>query len=315
MKVIIIDALNMFLRSYVVVPSMDSKGRPFGGCIGFMKSLQKLCREIKPDEIVVCWDGVGGSEKKKKLKKDYKSGRKPLRFNRRMIELPPEEQEKNKAYQQLRLYTYLNEMPIIQISIDGVEADDVIAKVARHKRYRKWEKIIVSSDKDFFQLCSKSTVVYRPIQNVTMTVEKLIEMDKIHPNNYALARALVGDPSDNLPGIRGIGMKTVAKYFSILKEEAPQETYDIIKLCEEVERPTKCHERILAEQKKFELNFDMMQLYRPMLTNRNIDTINYSVESFEPELNKFNILKLLSEDGKAALNLNTLYNCLRKIKR
>ena len=315
MKVMIIDALNMFLRSYVVVPSMDSKGRPFGGCIGFLRSLQKLSREIRPDEIVICWDGVGGSEKKKKLKKDYKEGRKPLRFNRRMFELPPEEQEKNKAYQQLRLFSYLNEMPVIQISIDGVEADDVIAKVARHKRYRKWEKVIVSSDKDFFQLCSKSTVVYRPIQNVTMTVEKLIEKDKIHPNNYALARALVGDPSDNLPGIRGIGMKTVAKYFSLLKEEAPQEAYDIIKICEEIEKPTKCHQRIVEEQKTFELNYDMMQLYRPMLTGRNIDTINYSLNSFEPELNKINILRMLSEDGKASLNLNTLYNCLRKIKR
>ena len=315
MKVMIIDALNMFLRSYLVIPQMDSKGRHFGGCIGFMQSLQKLCRENKPNEIVICWDGVGGSQKKKKLKKDYKAGRKPYRFNRRMYELPPEEQEKNKVYQQMRLFAYLNEMPVIQITMEGVEADDIIAKVARHERYKKWEKLIVSSDKDFFQLCSKSTKVYRPIQKTTMTLEKLIEQDKIHPNNYALARALVGDKSDNLPGIKGIGMKTVAKQFPFLKDEAPQETYDIIKLCEEIEKPTKCHQRIIEEQKVFELNYDMMQLYRPMLTNRQIDTINFSLNSFEPRLNKINIFKMLSEDGKASLNLNTLYNCLKNIKR
>ena len=90
-RVLIIDALNMFLRSYTIIPSMNPKGLPNGGTIGFIKSLQKLCRDFRPSEIVICWDGHGGSEKKRQLNKEYKQGRRPVRFNRIMIDLPDDE--------------------------------------------------------------------------------------------------------------------------------------------------------------------------------------------------------------------------------
>ena len=60
-KLLVIDALNLFIRNYVVNPSMDAKGNPVGGCIGFMKSLQKICRKFNPDEVIIAWDGHGGS--------------------------------------------------------------------------------------------------------------------------------------------------------------------------------------------------------------------------------------------------------------
>ena len=69
-KVIIIDALNLFIRNYVVNPTMDKKGIPIGGCIGFLKSMQKITRELRPDQIVVCWDGIGGSQRKKAKNKN-----------------------------------------------------------------------------------------------------------------------------------------------------------------------------------------------------------------------------------------------------
>ena len=168
-KVILVDALNLFIRNYVVNPTLDGKGNPIGGCVGFMKSLQKICRKTTPDQIVICWDGVGGSQKRKKQNKNYKAGRKPIRFNRRMIQLDEGLQEQNKVYQQIRLCEYLNEMPVIQTSISGIEADDVIAYIANHNHYNSWEKVIISSDKDFFQLCNGKTVVYRPIQDVEET--------------------------------------------------------------------------------------------------------------------------------------------------
>ena len=142
---ILIDALNMFIRSYVINPTLDTKGRPIGGVIGFMKSLQKVCRELRPHEVIVCWDGLGGSQKRKAQNKNYKAGRKPLRFNRRMIELPEDKVKKNRADQQLRLHEYLNNMPVIQLMIDFVEADDIIALVSKNKKYEGWQKIIVSA--------------------------------------------------------------------------------------------------------------------------------------------------------------------------
>ena len=123
-KVMFIDGLNMFIRSYIVNPQMDKHGNPIGGCIGFLKSLQKVMREFQPDEVIVMWDGHEGSQRKRALNKEYKEGRGPIRFNRRLIQLDPKEQLKNKAYQLIRLMEYLNELPVIQITIDYVEADD-----------------------------------------------------------------------------------------------------------------------------------------------------------------------------------------------
>ena len=70
-RVLIIDALNMFLRSYTIIPSMNPQGLPNGGTIGFLKSIQYLARELRPHEIIICWDGHGGSEKRRQMNKNY----------------------------------------------------------------------------------------------------------------------------------------------------------------------------------------------------------------------------------------------------
>ena len=69
-RVMIIDALNQFLRAYIVNPTLSINGDPIGGTVGFLKILQKLCREIKPDQVVICWDGKGGSRKRKLVNKN-----------------------------------------------------------------------------------------------------------------------------------------------------------------------------------------------------------------------------------------------------
>ena len=98
-RVMVIDALNQFLRAYIVNPTLSPNGDPVGGAIGFLKILQKLCREIKPDKVVICWDGQGGSKKRKLVNKNYKSGRKPLRLNRDIKHLTEEEELQNKIWQ------------------------------------------------------------------------------------------------------------------------------------------------------------------------------------------------------------------------
>ena len=114
------------------------------------------------------------------------------------------------------------------VEIEGVEADDVIAYVVQHKKYEEWEKVIVSSDKDFFQLISDDCKLYRPIQDQLVDYPTLVENFKIHPRNFALARSLVGDKSDNLPGVPRVGLKTVASKFPFLNESKQYEVEDIM---------------------------------------------------------------------------------------
>ena len=314
-KVMIIDGLNMFLRSYIIIPSMDKRGNPNGGTWGFMKSLQKLCKMFNPNEIVVCWDGVGGSEKKRTINKNYKQGRKPLRFNRRMIELSVEKQEENKAFQQIRLMDYLNEMPVIQTMIDYVEADDIIAYVAQHERYANWEKVIVSSDKDFFQLLEGDCALYRPIQKTLLRQKDILEKDGIHPRNYALARAMDGDKSDNLPGVPRVGLITIKNKFPFLSSSVAYEPEDIFKACETVEKPLSVHKNILKNKELVESNFKLMQLYSPNISNTHKKQVNFALSEFDKSYSKLEIVKKMAIDGIDTGKFTELFVTLKRITK
>jgi len=314
-KVMIIDGLNMFIRSYIVNPQMDKHGNPIGGCIGFLKSLQKVSKKFQPQEIIIVWDGHEGSQRKRALNKEYKEGRAPIRFNRRLIQLDPTEQAKNKAYQLIRLMEYLNILPVIQITIDFVEADDVIAYAARHLLYGFWKKIIVSSDKDFFQLCDDYTSVYRPIQDKIMTKESIIEEFKIHPNNFALARAIAGDSSDNLPGVPGVGLKTLAKRFPFLINEEESDCEKIVTNCAMQGKRLKLHENIIKSEALVKNNYKIMQLYSPNIRPVNRIFIDNAIMYFEPEFSRLNFTKMLFSDDLGYVNFEELTRIMKNIKR
>ena len=314
-NVIIIDALNMFLRSYVISPHLNKKGWPVGGTIGFLKSLQKVARDFDADEVIIAWDGHEGSARRRSMNKDYKGGRKPVRFNRRMVELPPEKEEANKGFQQVRLMEYLNEMPVIQLVADFTEADDIIALVINHPRYADWKKTIISSDKDFFQLCREDVQIYRPIQKKIVTKQSIIDDFKIHPNNFALARAIEGDKSDNLPGIKGAGLKTIAKRFPYLVKEDEYVVADIIRDCAMQGKKLKIHENIESNEKLIKDNYAIMQLQHPNIRPMNRELIKKAIIDFEPTFNKIKFTQMLFEDDAATLNFNDLQQVFRKIKR
>ena len=175
-RVLLIDALNLFIRNYIVDPSLSTNGHPIGGAKGFIKSLQAVCRIINPDLILVAWDG--GSQKRKSMDKNYKAGRKPVRLNRDIHNMTAGEQEDNKNWQQERIIEYLNEMPILQSYVENVEADDIIALVSQSQALSEHHKIILSSDKDFIQLCDDTTISKRfPFlsEEKAYTIQELVD--------------------------------------------------------------------------------------------------------------------------------------------
>ena len=156
-RVLIIDALNMYLRAYIVDPSLSRHGQPIGGLKGSLKILQKLVSTTKPDNIVIAWDGPDGSRKRKTIDKNYKQGRKPIRLNRAFHNLTDDE-EIQIRFGTSRLIEYFNEMPIIQTMIEQVEADDVFRMcVACHTT--KAGKNIVSNDKFYAALRRRNCLV------------------------------------------------------------------------------------------------------------------------------------------------------------
>jgi DNA polymerase-1 len=314
-RVLVIDALNMFLRAFIVDPSLSQHGQPIGGIKGSFKILQKLVRITKPNEIVICWDGPNGSQKRKTLNSSYKEGRKPLRLNRAVHNLTENEELQNKLWQQMRTIEYFNHMPIIQLMLERVEADDIISYVCNSRHYDGWQKVIVSNDKDFLQLCDEETVVYRPTTDKIETKKTVVESLGIHPTNMALARAMVGDSSDNLPGVSRVGFKTIAGKLPFMAEERSITIDELIDHCENIESKLKVYKNIVSSRALIEHNYDMMQLYSPLISVQGKQTIDYGLENFECDFQKTELLRLMLEDGFGELNWEELKTFLNKISR
>ena len=314
-RIMIIDGLNMFLRSYIVVPQLSKEGQPIGGTTGFLKSLQKLTREIKPTKIIVCWDGRGGSRKRKQKNPNYKEGRAPIRLNRSFKVLTEEQEKENKVWQMQRTVDYLNSFPIIQLLADEVEADDVISYICRYSCYKDEQKVIVSSDKDFFQLLDDTTVLYRPIQKVVLNRNSVVSEYGIHPNNFALARALVGDKSDNLAGVPGVGLKTVSKRFPFFAGEDDVFIEDLLEHCQNQESKLKVYTSISNNEQLIKDNYSLMQLYSPSLSAQTKQSIDWTVDEFEFSFNKTTASVMMMQDGIEEINWTSMFEDFNRIQR
>jgi len=314
-RVLIIDALNAYLRAYIVDPSISSNGQPIGGLKGFIKILQKLVRETKPDNIIIAWDGPDGSRKRKTMDKNYKAGRKPIRLNRAIRNLTEDEELANKMWQQKRIIEYMNEMPIIQVLIPQIEADDIISYVTQMNHYDGWQKIIVSNDKDFMQLCDEETVLWRPTVNEMLNTKRIVETTGVHPRNMALARAMAGDASDNLPGIKGAGLKTIQKRLPFLGEDKDYNIPDVLDYCIKSTKGSrvKFYDSVIENKKLVEHNYKMMQLYAPQMSVQAKQFTQEAVTNFECDFNRTELIRMMREDGFGELNWEDLKSQLNKI--
>ena len=196
---------------------------------------------------------------------------------------------------------------------EEVEADDVIAYVSRMPHFENWQKIIVSSDKDFIQLCNDETVLFRPVQKEVLNKNAIIEKFGIHPNNFALARAIAGDKSDNLEGIRGVGLASVKKRFPFLSEEKSYTLTELFDFCKNVESKLKVYNSVFESQEKIQKNYKLMQLYSPSLSVQSKEKIKFTADNFGYEFNKTEIIKMMNEDGFGMYNWDDLFGIMKRI--
>ena len=312
-RVVVIDALNMFIRNYIVNPMISTNGNPIGGAVGFINSVKKLMRETKPDQVIICWDGSGGSQKRRQTVKEYKQGRKPLRKNYKIEGMTEQSEKENMVWQQRILMEMLNEMPIMQLVLDRVEADDIIAMITQSPKYKGWQKVIVSSDKDCLQLLDGETILYRPIQKKAWTKKTVIEEYGISPENFVIARAIAGDKSDNLAGIKGAGLKTISKRLDFLCEDKMHTLDKVYDHCANVDSKLKFFERIVEGWDTVETNYKVMNLTPPSISVQGRQKINYVLDNFEFELNGTELKCSSVEHGFGSYDWTELMAMLRGI--
>lgn len=298
-NILLVDGLNTFLRCFMANPAMDENGNHTGGVVGFLKSIGYGIKLLAPTRCIVVFDGFGGSYKRRKIFPEYKENRKgKIRLNRAYEENSSgsgEEQQMKKQF--ARLLHYLQVLPINMLSIDHVEADDVIAYLATDHFKESKKVYIMSSDKDFLQLCTDNVCVYSPTKKRIYGPAEVLAEYQIHPNNFVLFRAMDGDASDNIDGVGRAGPKTIVKHFPWLSDEKPHQIDELVSHAENLRNKYIVMENIASKKSILERNVALMQLRDSALTTIAQLHCNECLALNKiPRLDKGSFFKLVRED-------------------
>ncbi len=304
--VLIVDALNLFTRHYVAHPAINSNGEHIGGVIGFLYGIVNLVEKYKPKKVVVVWEG-GGSSRRKKIFSEYKSHRKPQKLNRAYEDIPDTIENRNK--QIALLVALINFIPFIQMYVPDCEADDVIGYISKYK-FRNSRKIIISSDKDFYQLLDSQTIIYSPTKKDLVTSKSVLERFNITSANFALAKSLCGDPSDNIDGVKGVGFKTLAKRFPKMSSKEDVTIDEIVKTSSEKiaeGSKIKAFKSIVESENLVRRNWKLIYLDTSCLSQEQISKIEYTIDTFTPNTNKIEMMRMLIKEGIQTLNVDRIF--------
>ncbi len=207
-KLYLIDISSLFFRSYYAISlhMKNEKGEPTNALYGVFKMLHKLTKEQSPDYLISCFDSKKASFRKE-IYPDYKANRGEM----------PEDLEQQVPY----LKMMMDVLKIPYIEKPGFEADDIIGTLALLGRKKKLNTYIISGDKDFAQLVDKNTFLYDTMKDIIYDTQGVKNKWGVFPDQMLDYLSLIGDSSDNIPGVRGIGPKgatTLLEKYGTLKK-------------------------------------------------------------------------------------------------
>jgi len=205
-------------------------------------------------------------------------------------------------------------LPVNQIYVADCEADDIIAYLCE-QRFKNKNKIIVSSDKDFYQLLNNTTKIYRPTKKVMMTSADVKNEFDVYPRNFCVCKSVCGDPSDNIPGIRGVGFKSLVKYVDILKDDSDILICDVINFCEKLSKTskTKLYKNIFENKETVERNWKIMQLNSSVLSHGQIKRADCIIDDFVCRRDKITLMRELIQKGIQNIDVNAIFYSMLSI--
>ena len=313
---IYIDGLNVFMRHFAANPSRSLNGQLCGGILGMLRNIQHLSEKFRPEKIVVAWEG-GGSLRRRAIDPNYKNGRRPIKLNRSEYNDNIPDTVENRNWQLKTLIDILYKTPITQIYVEDCEADDVISYLVKTKKTNK-EKIIVTSDKDYYQLLSDEVKIWSPNKKILIDKKYVLEKWGISPENFCTTRSFIGDQSDGVKGVKGAGFKSMAKRFpelSTCKSIMPSDIINMSLIEVKNGSKLKLFSNIIKESANIEKNWKLMYLDSMMLSGEQIKKINFQLENKEEKTNKFELLKLMNKEGLNVFDIHTFLLTIKSFIR
>ncbi len=301
MSVLLVDGDNLLTIGFFGLKNHFYKGKHIGGIYHFINTLRRSFETFHLDKIVVFWDGENGSHQRRQIYHLYKENRR----NR----IRSEEELDNYNYQRNRIKQYLEELYVRQGEFEYCETDDCVAYYVQNSPNET--KIIYSSDGDLTQLVSEKTSIYNPSHGKLYKSNDIITYshEDIHISNVKLVKMLCGDPSDNISGIKSMGLKRLLSLYPEIKNRAVtiEEILERTNLLFEDDKTNWLYKNILTGVTKygvfgnefFEINKRIVSLEEPFLTDEAKDTINSLINDLlDPEGRSYkNMMKMMTEDG------------------
>jgi len=287
-SVLIIDGLNAFLRAFTMINHINPDGHHIGALTGFLKSIGYAIKMLNPTKVVIVFDGVGGSNARRNLFPDYKANRNANRMTNYSIFQSKEEETESINNQMQRLILYLKCLPVSVVSIEGLEADDIIGYLT-HKleNFSETKEInIMSADQDFLQLVSEKTSVYSPTKKRIFKPKDVLAEYGVSATNYINYKILLGDKSDNVPGVSGLGPVKLVKLFPELTGENKVTLESMITKSAELINENKLYLSVVERRHQLFINQQLMNLEGDFLSPDNRLLVKQAF-SDSYELNKY----------------------------
>lgn len=307
---LVIDGLNVFYRHWAANPSMDGNGEHVGGIVGFLKGIQLLCERYSPNDIIVVWEG-GGSQRRRAVDPNYKGGRRPVKLNRFYEEIPNTVENRNS--QVALLVSLLRKAGVRQVYVPDCEGDDVVAYITT-AALKKDQCIVISTDKDFFQLIDDRVKVWSPGSKKEWNISSVVGNFGIHPQNFCLARCFVGDASDGIKGAPGVGFKSLAKRFPDLSCESNLDIDAIVTECRklQVQKRLKLYDSIIEHEDEIRKNWKLMYLGQGKLAASQVDKIDAALHR-RPNRDKLGFIKSLLKLQISNVDYDKLFMTLKTL--
>jgi 5'-3' exonuclease len=300
-NVLLVDGDNLLTIGFFGLKNHFYKGEHIGGIYHFINTLRRTIEIHHLDKIVVFWDGQDGSITRKKFYHQYKENRKSR--------IRSEEELHSYGKQRNRIKQYLEELFVRQGEYEFCESDDSIAYYVQNSH--KENKIIFSSDGDLTQLVSENTKLYNPSHSKIYQPNDMFVYDheQILIENIKLVKMICGDPSDNIAGIKNLGVRRLISMVPEIKTQ--QITIDFIlerfnNLFEE-DNDNRLVKNLLTGVTKygilgeefFDVNSRIVSLDNPFLTDDAKESINSLINDLiDPEGRSYkNTMKMMMEDG------------------
>jgi DNA polymerase-1 len=296
-RVLLIDGLNLFFRNFAMMNFVNEQGVHIGGLGGFLRSLNSLINQVQPTSVYVVFDGVGSSTNRKNMLPEYKSGRNLVRITNWDVFESLDDEHDAKVDQIVRLIHYLKCLPVKTLSLDKVEADDIIAYLSDILPIKHNSQVfIVSNDKDFVQLINNNVTLYRPAEKEYYTPQTVKDNFGILAENFIIYKTLLGDQSDKVEGVKGLGQKGILKKFPELAERTIS-FKELIEICAAKHKEHVTYSRVVFDVERLEKNYRIMDLANPLMDDNDKEYIQEEVETPTPALNLEGFLRFYNEDG------------------